>query len=158
MLTPKQLQRFWSKVDKTSSPQCCWLWLAATLGGKYGRVCINGCYLYTHRVAWELLVGPIPTDKWVLHKCPGGSNPRCCNPDHLYLGTPLQNSADMISEGRSARGERHWCAKLTMVSVKAIRHLYATGEYTQAELATQFGVSTFVISLLLRHRTWKCVK
>lgn len=54
---------------------------------------------YTHRVAWELTYGPIPDGMLVCHSC---DNPPCCNPRHLFLGEPIDNTIDMISKGRGA--------------------------------------------------------
>jgi len=48
-------------------------------------------------VAWEDVNGPISDGLWVLHRC---DNPPCCRPDHLFLGTPADNTADMIAKGR----------------------------------------------------------
>lgn len=49
------------------------------------------------RVVWRALNGPIPDGLWVLHKC---DNSECINIDHLFLGTPQDNTNDMISKGR----------------------------------------------------------
>jgi len=51
----------------------------------------------THRFAWELANGPIPEGMFVCHKC---DNPPCCNVDHLFLGTPKENTTDMVNKGR----------------------------------------------------------
>src|SRR5690606_18431715 len=98
---PKSLEeRFWSKVTKGES---CWEW-----GGYvdkqsgYGKLAMRpGPPTGAHRVSWQLHNGPIPEGMWVLHSC---DNPKCVRPDHLFLGTPLDNSRDMVSKGR----ERPW--------------------------------------------------
>ena len=36
--------------------------------------------------------------RWVCHKC---DRPPCCNPDHLFVGTQLDNVADMLAKGRN---------------------------------------------------------
>jgi hypothetical protein len=81
----------------------CHVWTGNTWGkrnsksghenNRYGTIGVG-----THRLAWELANGPIPDGMQVLHKC---DNPRCCNPDHLFLGTQQVNMADMARKGRA---------------------------------------------------------
>jgi len=86
----------------------CWLWEGATLFNGYGVIGRPGKHngnVLTHRASWEVHVGSIPEGMYVLHRC---DNRRCVLPDHLFLGTQADNLADMVSKGRSCRGERHW--------------------------------------------------
>jgi hypothetical protein len=88
----------------------CWEWSAGRVrrkGANYGRFAIEGTHVRTHRLAWELTHGAIPEGLWVLHRC---DNPPCCNPDHLYLGTVVENVRDMHERGRYKppyRGRTH---------------------------------------------------
>jgi hypothetical protein len=155
-------ERFWSKVRKTES---CWLWTGAG-GGHYGRLVRGGRLDLSHRVSWELHNGPIPDGLFVLHNCPGGDTPACVNPDHLWLGTGAENSADMVAKGRSARGghtgrrlrgaDNHR-ARLTEEQVREIRRLHATGEYAFAHLGRQFGIDDTYVARIVRHVAWKHV-
>jgi hypothetical protein len=51
-----------------------------------------------HQMAYVTWVGPIGDGLFVCHKC---DNPSCCNPEHLFLGTPLENNQDMHNKGRN---------------------------------------------------------
>lgn len=93
-------ERFWEKVQKTDS---CWPWTGFLNHFGYGNISSGGRYgrpIRAHRVSWELHNGPIPDGLFVLHNCPSGDNPACVNPAHLWLGTKLQNSRDMMAKGR----------------------------------------------------------
>jgi hypothetical protein len=112
--------------------------------------------------------GPIPAGLFVLHNCPGGDNPRCVRVDHLYLGTILDNSHDMIERGNICVGERHWEKRnpeqiqrgeqrtqhlLNDAAVRIIRADYAAGT-PSAELAQRFHVAPRTIRDVIKRRTW----
>lgn len=97
-------ERFWEKVDKSSE---CWLWLGAKSKEGYGYFAFEGKQTGAHRASYILAHGPIPDDLWVLHNCPGGDNPSCVRPAHLWLGTVTDNNRDMFAKGRGAVGDRH---------------------------------------------------
>ena len=92
-------QRFWGFVNKTEG---CWLWVGAN-NERYGLFSCFGRVMKAHRASWHLFVGPIPPGLHVLHKC---DNPLCVRPDHLFLGTHVDNMADMARKGR-ARPQGH---------------------------------------------------
>jgi hypothetical protein len=94
-------ERFWARVRKGAG---CWSWTGtvARVGyGVIGRGSRQEGLAYSHRLAYVLLVGPIPEGLYVLHKC---DNRRCVRPDHLFLGTHLDNVADMVRKGRHRYG------------------------------------------------------
>lgn len=84
-------ERFWSKVA-TAGPNECWLW-TASLGRKgYGKFKLNGKMTPAHRVAYELLVDPIPEDLVLDHVRERGCiSKSCVNPAHLEPVTNLEN-------------------------------------------------------------------
>ncbi len=69
----------------------CWLWQSCLVAG-YGRIHVHGRQLHAHRWVWEMLRGPIPPGMILCHRC---DESRCCNPDHLFLGTRGHNMADL---------------------------------------------------------------
>jgi DNA-binding CsgD family transcriptional regulator len=140
--------RLWSQVIKTET---CWVWTGHSHHG-YGTISWNNRAFQTHRVSYELFVGPIPDGLQVLHRC---DNPPCLRPDHLFLGTQAENIADMIAKGRGIIGKQNGHAKLTESSVRSIRELYAGGGNTQKELAREFGVHPRTISQILQRKKWR---
>lgn len=75
------MERFWAKVAR-SSDDGCWEWTAAKHPRGYGKFGLDGAWVLAHRVAYELLVGPIPADLVIDHVC---ENASCVNPAHLEV-------------------------------------------------------------------------
>lgn len=159
------LGRFLPKVDRSGE---CWIWKGYCRPGGHGLFRLEGRDVGAHVAAWLLLVGPIPDGLWVLHNCPGGDNPSCVNPAHLWLGTVLDNNRDMIAKGRAAhgdrhpfhvrpeirpRGEGHGQARLTEVDVLRIRELHAGGMLL-AHIAKQFGLDRTHTADIVRRKAW----
>lgn len=86
--------RFWSKVTKTDG---CWVWAASRGRQGYGHFDLDGKIEKAHRVAYQLVLGPIPDGAFILHSC---DNPPCVNPAHLRVGTHVDNMRDMVERQR----------------------------------------------------------
>jgi len=118
---------------------------------------VGGKRVAAHRVAyaiqdgWENGLREIPNDMLVCHRC---DNPACCNPRHLFLGTPQDNMDDMVEKGRSAAkyriGETNPNSKLTLEQAREIK---ASAD-TMMVLAERFGVSYPAIQNIKSGRTW----
>lgn len=146
-------ERLWSRVTRTDD---CWTWDGYTTDAGYGQIGrglkSEGLAL-THRVAWETTHGAIPTGLGVLHRC---DNPPCVRPDHLFLGTPADNSQDMAAKGRggSAKGPAHSNARLTTVEVEQIRDLDAAG-CDRKWIAQQYAITPQHVGAIARRDSRK---
>jgi HNH endonuclease len=152
------LQRFTRKY-RVDEPIACWLWQASVDKDGYGHFWMNGRNCKAHRIAFELFKGN-PGNLQVLHKC---DTPGCVNPDHLWLGTNTENTADRDAKGRTSRnhtkayiGEENGRAKLTSDNVRTIRELLAQG-LRQRDVAEKFGISLTLVSFIHTRKCWKTI-
>ena len=97
--------RFMRKIDPRSiHGNECWLWIGCIQENGYGRFNGEGKPDEAHRVAFRLFIGPIQEGMDVCHSC---DVRHCVWPDHLFLGTRLENMRDALAKGRISRGEKH---------------------------------------------------
>jgi hypothetical protein len=82
------------KIDKETG---CHLWTGFRNADGYGRIAVGPGHRLVHRVAWEAVHGTIPEGMILMHIC---DNRRCCNPEHLKLGTRAENNRDRVEKGR----------------------------------------------------------
>lgn len=166
----RKTDSFWARVSK--SRDGCWEWTGAKNKYGYGVICAHrdGAVLrkMAHRFSYELSVGAIPAGLLVCHKC---DNRSCVRPSHLFIGSHFDNTADMMAKGRHVKGmthlrkigvdgkypkgEAHKWSKLKAKQVVRIRALGQT--IPAARIAKKFGVTTSLISLILRRKIWRCV-
>ncbi len=83
--------RFCAKVDKggplwNGTP--CWVWTGAHTRKGYGSFHFQGRLAPSHRVAYEILVAPIPAGLEIDHLC---RNRACVNPEHMEAVTQRVN-------------------------------------------------------------------
>lgn len=93
-------ERFWEKVEKLEGDNACWVWTSninRTGYGQIGQGGQGGKTLSAHRLSYEWHFGKIPEGLSVLHRC---DNRRCVNPEHLFIGTAIDNVRDCIAKGR----------------------------------------------------------
>src|SRR3990167_7695435 len=146
--------RFRSKIRKTDG---CWTYL----GRKIGKPGYNyGACFYpkskprknttAHRIMWLMTHGEIAPGNFICHKC---DNPECVNPDHLFEGSPRDNTKDCINKGRFSfnykQGHLPGNHKLTVEQVKEIRNSYIPRKRSCAMLAREFNVSDGLIWLII---------
>lgn len=146
--------RFENKILKLTDG--CWIWNAGTDKNGYGKFTYrdNGkkITVRANRYSFMLRYGFMPNSQsLVCHTC---DNPRCVNPDHLFLGSSKENSEDMVIKGRSCKGEKHYAAKLQPKDILLIRELYNNG-ITVKELLLKFNIkSSSTIYGIINNQTW----
>lgn len=156
-LSGKDILRFWSKVQKTDS---CWLYTKLNPNG-YGyftKTITKNLYSFlSHRVSWMLKHGPISKDVLVCHDCPGGDNRSCVNPDHLFIGTHLDNIHDMMEKGRARKnhGEHNVRSFFTDKDIPNIRAEYLKGGTSYSKMAKRYSCGPNAIRSIVIRRTWK---
>lgn len=153
MLGDKDLNRFLSKVRKTNY---CWEWIAGKTMDGYGEFWYQNKTCKAPRISYMQFKGDIPDGLWVCHTC---DNPGCVNPDHLFLGTHLDNEQDKKRKGRQFRpiGENHHLVKLNETLVREIRYRYSHEQITHQALADEYKVTRECITRLLAKKSWKHV-
>lgn len=172
-------ERFWRYVEKTEG---CWLWTGSVDTSGYGQIRDeSGRLVRATKVSYVLHGGTIPDGQHLCHSCdvlwPDRTYRRCVRPDHLWPGSPRENTRDAIDKGRfpfggnnpawhaaRPRGEAHQRAKLTEDIVRQIRREYRPaygGPTTQSTsmrgLARKYGISKAVVQQIVAGRTWRHV-
>lgn len=130
----------------------CYLVIAKTITPtKDGHIHLrmNGDLVLLHRYVYEDSFGEIPKGLVVRHKC---DNPNCINPNHLELGTHVDNVRDRVERNRSAKGESNGRTKLTEEQARFIK--YDTN-HTNSGLARMFNVSPKAVRLIKQGVNWK---
>lgn len=129
VLSEKDIARFWENVDRSGGPDACWPWMRGLGSDGYGRFHISResrkvSYL-AHRVAYHLIVGPIPDDLEPDHLC---RNHPCCNPLHLDPVTHAENiargnavAAIAVRENRCKRGHEFTPENMYIVASSGYR-------------------------------------
>ena len=155
-------KRFWKKINKTKD---CWIWKEGCFINGYGQFRVGTKKMKAHRVVFMMINGEIPKNKIICHKC---DNPKCVNPQHLFLGTHKDNALDSKNKGRRAfglrhgtytkphtrcKGEKNGSAKLTKENVIAIRLQHKNTSVDV--LSKNFKISKSQIRNIINYRAWR---
>ena len=153
-IRPRLLATFYRLISRVGIDRVsgCWIWKGSALVNGYGQF---GRYplasTTAHRAMWESVHGPIPTGFDICHRC--DVRP-CINPEHLFLGTRLENMRDAAAKGRVQRGESRYNSKLSESSVLQIRACsLRRGDLTK--LASEFNVNQQTVGDVVRRRSWR---
>lgn len=150
-------ERFWRFVDKKSDDEC-WNWTGQKIK-EYGRISLGSKSKGSdgaHRISWKIHNNQdVPKGMFVMHSC---DNPSCVNPKHLSIGTPKDNSDDMIAKGRKKivipLGENNGKSIINAEIVRFIRG----SDLSHAELARQLNISNGCVRSVRSKRTWKHIE
>lgn len=153
------IAEFWAQVDKdgpvvrhVGTP--CWLWVGKTLCRGYGQFSIAGKQLYTHRIAWLLERGELPAHLILCHDC---DTPACVRPDHLFVGTTLDNARDREAKGRGrSRGASNPMAKYTAWHALQAKKLRAEG-LSFKEISKRLNMNKTTAYYMATGEQWKDV-
>ena len=129
----------------------CWVWLGSKKGRinmDYGNFTFRGKGMMAHRASYNIYKGEIPDGVLVLHKC---DVPSCVNPDHLWLGSYLDNQRDKMAKGRGT------CEKLSPEKVSMIKGLLRMG-VLGTRICNDFGISRTTLCSIKKGRTWKDIE
>lgn len=128
----------------------CWIWNAQSTKFRACTFWFRKERMTAYRASYIMHKGEIPEGLVVRHKC---DVPACVNPEHLELGTQVENCADKVLRGRcNVRfGSTHTNTSLTEKDVLEIR---ASLESRKA-LALRYGIHYMTITDIIVKKTWK---
>lgn len=141
----------------------CWEWtgLLSPQGYGYFTDYDNQKRIRVHRYSFEKYRGKFPANLHVCHKC---DNPKCCSPNHLFLGNDKENMQDCKKKGRTAKGNKvarkgefNGNAIFTTELVIEIRKMCAEG-LKDREISEKLGsdkYSVYQINAIRHRRSWK---
>jgi hypothetical protein len=133
-----------SKMDK------CIEWPFGTNGHGYGRATLNGKRVLVAWITCEMINGSKPSDDYeVAHNC---GNRICVNPFHLRWDTRAGNMRDKDFHGTDNKGEKHASHKLSESDILDIRSMCKIN--THREIASKFGISTALVSMIRNGQRW----
>lgn len=139
----------------------CWGWIGAKDKDGYGRLpCSHKMTERAHVASYLIYIGEIPEGMQVCHHC---DIRECTNPEHLFLGTPKDNTQDMIKKGRwnggiwNQLGSKNPSSKLNEEDVREIKIMILNGKKNK-EISTKFNISIGTVSDIRRNRYWKHVE
>lgn len=124
----------------------CWIFMGTWAKNGYGTAGVgnsNRSPALAHRFFYEQMRGPIPLGMFVCHKC---DTPQCVNPDHLFIGTPRDNTQDGIRKGR-IKYPIGYCFKPYKLTDSQVIEIFKDNR-THSVISTEYGIHQSMVSLI----------
>jgi hypothetical protein len=133
-------------MQKIKKDRDCWIYTGAKTRDGYGVISIGRKQHRVHRVMFERFAKSLNNNEYVCHSC---DTPACCNPEHLFNGTPLENTRDMLAKGRrkTLKGEKHPNSKISDAQRLEIYNLREQG-LRLSEIAKIYGITFQTVSVI----------
>lgn len=157
MIKQSDIDRFNSKIEKLESG--CWVYTGYKNPKGYG-VFKSTISNLAHRFSWIMHNGEIPKGLLVCHTC---DFPPCIRIDHLWVGSPRDNTQDMVKKDRPRgarnpkKGEESATSKITNDQAFQIAKLIESGK-TSKEISSELNISVHIINDISSNRTWKTLE
>jgi len=149
----ESIRRFGFRQPIVVDADGCWIW-AGTTNGRYGTLWVGKNRRYAHRHSYVIHKGPIPDGALVLHDC---DKALCVNPDHLHLGTQLDNMREASERMRLRVGMRNPAARRSVDEIRAVREAVEAGE-SYSSISRRMGIALSNVSLIARRRIWRSIR
>lgn len=101
---PEKVRAWLDAARGNHDPDECWIYSKRRGLHRYSNTLINGHYLKTNRAILALVLGEVPAGVFACHRC---DHPGCCNPNHLFPGSNLDNVRDRDRKNRGLAGPKH---------------------------------------------------
>lgn len=154
MIKQSDIDRFNSKIEKLENG--CWIFTGCKNYKGYGFTRFNTKNIGAHRFSWLIHNGSIPDGLLVCHTCDVRD---CVNILHLWLGTPKQNTQDMVKKDRprgpknAPRGENSATSKITNEQALQITKLIELRK-TTPEISKELNISKPIIDSIRCKKSW----
>ena len=150
------INRFWEKVDIKGDDEC-WEWKGSVNTNGYGMLGIGQSRIVASRMSWVIHHGYLDNRMLVCHFC---DNPKCVNPEHLFLGTNSDNIKDMYDKGRREANRGQKCPTSILKDKDVIymrENYYPRTKETRDKFARMFGITEGSVQNILYRVSWKWI-